>query len=378
MSIANFLSVILSFGALGLGIAMVLKRGFRQQEHKFFPIASLGVIAVTAAYGMASLFGWAPIWLIHFDGNTTEVTGVVTGFFAVMAALLLERSVSEERASREIAQEREIQEELRLAKETAERARLRAQYSDRAKSEFLANMSHELRTPLNAIIGFSELMSSEVLGPLDNPHYREYSRNIKDSGDLLLKIINDILDLSKIEAGAFELDERELDLRRTIDGVVSIVGIRAKEKNLDLTVIPPSDRLRLRADERALKQMLLNLLSNAIKFTECGGAVRISTHHNHDGSLQISVSDSGIGIAACDIQTVFAEFGQVESALSRSQQGTGLGLPLTKRLIQLHGGTIGLESKPQVGTTMSLKFPPESVIIREPMEAAAPKIELAS
>ena len=376
MEIANFLSMILSIGALCLSVFIVFKRDIRKQ--KIFAFASLAAVTITAAYSAANLFRWAPIWLIHYEGNTTEITGVVTSMFALMAVFLLERLISVEKASKEIAREREIQDQLRVANEKAQADRLRAEYSDRAKSEFLANMSHELRTPLNAILGFSEVMSSEIFGPLPNDQYRGYAKDINESGDLLLKIINDILDLSKIESGTYTLDETDFDTKQTIDSVVVLTEVRAREKNVALTVIPPNDMLRLRADERTLKQMLLNLLTNAIKFTRSGGTVRISTHHNRDGSFEICVTDTGIGIAEKDMKTVFTEFGQVESAYSRSQQGTGLGLPLTKSLIELHGGTIGLVSEPNVGTTASLKFPPDRVVIGAPTQRAAPKIQLVS
>jgi len=369
MNIGLILSTGLSFAALAMAIAIFCKR--RKRGLYSFAIATICVIALTAGYGVTTAFGWAPLWLIYFKGSAYEVTGIVIGAFSILSLLLLERYMHQEKSDAQIEAEHRVQMELRVAKEAAERAkreaerarrdaelaRQRAELSDRAKSEFLANMSHELRTPLNAILGFSETIETEMLGPLGIPKYREYAEDIHASGKHLLSIINDILDIAKIEAGAVELDEAKFGLGNLIDDVVRFVQHRADDRNVLINVLRPHRGLQLQADERFVKQMLINLMSNAVKFTNESGWVRISTQVSNDGRLEISVSDNGIGIAEKDIPMVLSTFGQVESAQARTNHGTGLGLPLTQRLVELHGGELRLESQPGTGTTVTLCFP---------------------
>ncbi|MEX0815697.1 MAG: PAS domain S-box protein, partial [Dongiaceae bacterium] len=244
---------------------------------------------------------------------------------------------------------------LRLAKEQAELA-------NRSKSEFLANMSHELRTPLNAIIGFSEVMRDEMLGPLGTAQYKGYVADIHDSGRLLLGIINDLLDMSKIEAGKLALDESSITVQGIVQSCLRVVQERAAAAQLRLAVRVPDDLPRLRADERLVKQILLNLLSNAVKFTPAGGEVTISAAIEADGRLALAVADTGIGIAPEDMVRALEPFGQIDSSLSRRYEGTGLGLPLAKALIELHGGTLALESRPGAGAVATVRFPPGRVI----------------
>ena len=205
-----------------------------------------------------------------------------------------------------------------------------ADAASRTKSEFLANMSHELRTPLNAIMGFSEVIKAQMFGPAGVPQYVDYAGDIYASGAHLLEIINDILDLSKVEAGKLEVVEERLDLRAVADSVFQLVKGRADERGVKLMHDIAEDLPRLYADKRKLKQMLLNLLSNAIKFTHHGGAVDLNARLADDGGLELCVRDTGIGIAPDQLDHVLAPFGQVDSALAREHQGTGLGLPLVQ------------------------------------------------
>lgn len=243
-------------------------------------------------------------------------------------------------------------------------AKEQADFANRSKSEFLANMSHELRTPLNAIIGFAEIIKDQLFGVVGQPQYVEYAKDIHDSGALLLSLINDILDMSKIEAGKRALVENVLDIDGVVNSVIRLVASRAKLGKLHLNLKLPKDLPNLRAEERALKQVLTNLLTNAIKFTPEGGDVNLSVHMDEFNRMCIKVQDSGIGISAEDIPLALAPFGQIESALSRKNQGTGLGLPLTKALVELHGGVLDLQSKLGSGTVITLIFPAERVVAK--------------
>jgi signal transduction histidine kinase len=236
-----------------------------------------------------------------------------------------------------------------------------AETANRTKSEFLANVSHELRTPLNAIIGFSEVMQRKMFGPLSD-RYSDYANDIFNSGSHLLELINEILDLSKLEAGQFELYEEEVDLVVTVEACLHLVEAQAQKSKVRLShTLDPEVRL-IRADERRTRQILINLLSNAVKFTPEGGQVRVSSFVK-DGALMIEVKDSGIGIAAADIPKVMTSFGQVESKISRKYEGSGLGLPLAKHLVELHGGTLTIESQVDVGTTVTILLPADRIIV---------------
>jgi signal transduction histidine kinase len=239
---------------------------------------------------------------------------------------------------------------LRAAKEQAELA-------NRTKSEFLANMSHELRTPLNAIIGFSQIMTQQMFGPLGSPRYREYASDVLSSSQHLLQIINDILDMAKIEAGRVELHEAAIDLDRLFDDCLRLVRDRALTAEIRLQRDLPDGVAQLFGDERLIKQILLNLLSNAVKFTPRGGSVTLRARIGGDGGFALSVVDSGIGIAAADIPKVLQPFGQVDGTYARAHGGTGLGLSIVRALVELHGGTFELESELGKGTTATFRFP---------------------
>ncbi|WP_296718051.1 ATP-binding protein [Tistrella sp.] len=255
------------------------------------------------------------------------------------------------------AERRRAEAALMEAKETAELA-------NRAKSEFLANMSHELRTPLNAVIGFSEMIALETLGPVGNPRYLEYAHDITESGGHLLAVISDILDMSKIEAGRLDLDERPVDLRAMASRARGMVQARADAGGITLETELPPGLPPVLVDERRMKQVLLNLLSNAVKFTEPGGRVTLAAVPGRDGGMDITVTDTGIGIAPEDLPKVLTPFGQIESALSRRFEGTGLGLPLSKAIVELHGGRLLLDSRPGQGTTVTVHLPAARVVGR--------------
>jgi len=255
-----------------------------------------------------------------------------------------------------VTKEHENREALRRAKEDAETA-------NKTKSDFLASMSHELRTPLNAIIGYSDAMRSEVFGPLGNERYRDYPIHIYDSGTHLLELINDVLDVSKIEAGKLDLHDEVIPVEGIATSVLRLVRERAESGKIKLANELPNVLPRLRADPLRVKQMLLNLLSNAVKFTPEGGCVTLGCQINGNGEFVLSVTDTGIGMGPEEQKKALSQFGQVDSDLSRKFQGTGLGLPLTIGLIELHGGYFDIRSAPGKGTMTALCFPSDRVVI---------------
>lgn len=243
-----------------------------------------------------------------------------------------------------------------------ERARAAAEEANRAKTAFLANASHEIRTPLNAIMGFAEILQQEMLGPLGNELYREYARDIVQSGQHLMELINDLLDLSKAEANRLELLESMVDVRRVCVGCVRLMSERAMRARVDITCALTEDLPPLRADERKLRQMLLNLLSNAVKFTPPDGRITLAGGLGTGGELSLDVNDNGIGMSPAELEKALEPWGQVDTALNRRLVGTGLGLPLTKSMIELHGGRLDIASVPGQGTRMSLVFPADRVL----------------
>ena len=271
-----------------------------------------------------------------------------------------ERTVELATANRElqveIAERRRAEINLRSAKEQAEVA-------NRAKSEFLAMVSHELKTPLNAIIGFSDILANQTLGPMGKSQYLEYASDIRDSGHYLLKIINDILDLSRIESGNLTLIEEQVDLVSVVQSAVRLIRPRAEGAGLTLETEFPAGMLIVTADARAMKQILVNLLSNAVKFTPKSGRVTVSATLEA-GRPTITVTDTGIGIPAKDLGRVCEPFVQVDTSLARRFEGTGLGLTLTKRLVDLHGGELVLRSTIGTGTTVIVRLPEERRVDR--------------
>ena len=289
----------------------------------------------------------------HFKA-VVQITIVLVAFvISIMIGHHIDRKNDDLRRSRDIISERE---------QEAQRLRREAEQASEAKTRFIQNMSHELRTPLNAVIGFSEIMEKELLGPLGNEQYVSYVKDIHGSGHHLLKIINDILDVAKIEASGHRLCEEELDPRGVLEAGARLIAEDCHKAQQQLKFDLPETLPRIYADERMIKQVILNLLSNATKFTPEGGNIELTAEVEADGSFIFVVKDSGIGIAEDDIDRAFAPFQQIDSRLSRKFEGTGLGLPLSRGFMRLHGGDLVLESKPGTGTVAIARLPSERVI----------------
>jgi two-component system cell cycle sensor histidine kinase PleC len=231
-----------------------------------------------------------------------------------------------------------------------------------AKSRFLATMSHELRTPLNAILGFSEVMKTEIMGPMSSPIYRDYAANIHYSGTHLLNLINEILDLSRIEAGRYELRETPLRLVDVVEDCHRLLKLRAESKGLQIVEALDAELPQLWADERAVRQICLNLMSNALKFTPRGGYITLTVNATQDGGQRICVRDTGPGIPKEEIPKVLQAFGQGSLAHQTAEGGTGLGLPIVRNLIELHGGSFELLSEMRKGTEAIVCFPKQRVL----------------
>jgi PAS domain S-box-containing protein len=275
-------------------------------------------------------------------------------------------------ASKEIADERALidmnrtlEEKVRQRTEALWVEKERAQLANRSKTEFLNNMSHELRTPLNAILGFADVMRSGLFGPIDNPRYASYVRDIHAAGTYLLEILSDILDLSRIEINQLQMEEEVVDLQSLLIATQHMISHRAKNGNVELISDIEPALPRLTGDARRLKQIVLNLLSNAVKFTRSGGWVRLRSWSDEGGRVRIEIVDNGIGIADDFKQIVFEPFGKVENSYAREHEGIGLGLSIVKSLVQMHGGSIAMWSEAGEGTTITITFPASRTVLQD-------------
>jgi signal transduction histidine kinase len=374
-------SLVIGIAAMAFGMRLVM-RGERLKGYM------TGAIVFTLAICAMHFTGMSAV-SFAFDPTVPATTGLLAPStlaiaIAAVAALILGLGMIvaivdhhlAERAAGEAARLRAHIAELERTKAELERslheralALTKADMASRSKSAFLAAMSHELRTPLNAIIGFSEVMAVEAFGAMGNPQYRSYASDIHNSGKHLLALISDILDLSRLEAGKAELHEEGVTPSILAINCLRMVERQAEQAGLTLTRDIPVGLPRVLADERRLKQVVLNLLSNAIKFTQPGGSVTLSIRQSPDG-VHIAVSDTGVGIAPENIARAFENFGQIDSTIARHHQGAGLGLPLARQLMELHGGTLTLDSVVSMGTIATASLPPSRVLALSRAEAA--------
>jgi two-component system cell cycle sensor histidine kinase PleC len=378
------------YGVTWAGIAFIGPATQSEAAHTFIFAALLVVISMRMLFASAALpivyagtlpmtiaivirfglldnpFYWAMAAMavgVHF-----YFLWLMTGFNATVMAML------EYRAEKDA-----LIAELEGAKSISDDARARAEEANLAKSRFLATMSHELRTPLNAILGFSEIMQAEILGPHANPTYKEYANDIHRSGQHLLNLINEILDISRIEAGRYELNEGALALAGVVEDCHRLMRLRAENKGLKIVEVFEPNLKRLWADERAVRQICLNLMSNAIKFTPAGGTITLKIGVTATGGQFLSVKDTGPGIPESEIPRVLRSFGQGSLAQQTAEGGTGLGLPITKGLAELHEGTFELKSKLRHGTEVTVTFPRKRAMDAPPRvsERGAPQPESA-
>ncbi len=289
----------------------------------------------------------------------TGLAGATMIFFVTLANRIFATSLATLEAR---AEKDDLIADLYQAKINSDEARRNAETANLAKSRFLAQMSHELRTPLNAILGFSEVMKEEMFGPHSTPQYRDYARDIHGSGEHLLRLINEILDLSRIEAGRYELSEQAVTLAFVIEDCHHLLAMRARNKGVTIVEKFQDGLPKLWADEKAIRQIVLNLMSNAIKFTPKGGTITLKLGWTASGGQYVAVKDTGPGIPEDEIPVVLSNFGRGTNAIKDAEQGTGLGLPIVQGLMAMHGGSFSLKSRVGEGTEVIVTFPSERVM----------------
>jgi len=342
----------LAFGAGLFTLAIVGMHFTGMAAVTYFPDPRVLVTDAVLAPGFLAIAVAAVAFLIV----TLGLIGAIVDYHAAR------RAMSEaERLRTYIVELEKTKKALEATSADLSRALGAASAASEAKSQFLAAMSHELRTPLNAVIGFCEILLMQAFGPLGSDRYLEYVRDIHSSGGHLLALINDILDLSRLDAGQSVLDEEDLDLSAVIGETLRMIARQAELSSVELVESLDIGLPLLRADRRRIRQVLINLLSNAIKFTPAGGRVRVSTTATN-GEVRVIVADTGIGIDAADIPRALERFSQVDAKLSRKYEGAGLGLPLAKQIVELHGGRLELASEVNIGTRVTLVFPATRIV----------------
>jgi len=362
------LTMLLSFIWCAMCYDLLVPGNIESEAVMFTALAcSLSAWSSIGAYHLASAAAAMPCYLITLvampmvDSRSGGflIAGLAIGYWILMRTHLMMNYSTRERMLLLEHERSGLIDNLKAAKDESDFARHKAEQASRAKSAFLANMSHELRTPLNAILGFSEIIGTKAMGLGAIEQYAEYGGYIHSSGEHLLSLINDILDLAKIESGRLSLREAELDLRVAMDDMALMMATRAVAGGLSLAVHVERAFPNVFADERAIRQILVNLASNAVKFTQPGGRVTAFANVLRDGSLAFGIDDNGIGIAPEEHGKVFESFGQGRHDALLADKGTGLGLPIVKGLTEAHGGRVTLRSAPNEGTRVTVVFPPE-------------------
>ena len=339
--------------------------------HLLFSHALVGGVAAVIVPPTICMLALLVRPMINGDGGAAASL-IGAAVLAVTFALLATRLVAYARTNVEARVEKDhAVMEAEEARHLSEEARRRAEEANMAKTRFLATMSHELRTPLNAILGFSEIMQAQALGPLGNEKYAEYAGDIHTSGAHLLKLINEILDLSRVEAGRYDLHEEPVDLAAVATDAMGMVKLKANQKALTLDIRAERALPRVWADERAVRQVALNLLTNAVKFTPKGGMVTVKVGWTGSGGQYVGVSDTGPGIAEEEIPVVLSAFGQGSVALRSAEPGSGLGLPIVQAFMKIHDGRLDLQSRLREGTTVTAIFPRKRVMTGELTDRAA-------
>ena len=337
-------------------------------NHVFISLVSLAAVARFlvnranhASFFRASFVPMAGMLFLRCLVEVNPVDLVLASIVVLYAVQVILDSSHISRRWDEEAQTRfsheDLSRELEEARDEALIKRAEAEAANASKTAFLANMSHELRTPLNAILGFSELIARECLGPIGNVRYKEYAGDVHNSGSHLLSLINDLLDVAKIEAGRMEVEPQMVETERALETALKLVASRARERGQTLTIAVDESAAFLYADDRAFKQIVINLTANAVKFTQDGGRIDVSATRNAQGDFELMVADNGPGISRDKIDRIFTPFSQVDNRYDRQTGGTGLGLALVRGLCELHGGRAWIESEPGKGTRAMVLLP---------------------